>query len=69
VRVASRIDVDELLDLVAGGAALVDVLPETIYRQEHVPGALSMPLATFRPERLAGFDRSAPIVVYCFDQH
>lgn len=65
----TRIDVDELLALVAAGAALVDVLPATIFAQEHLPSAVNIPLATFRPDDLDAIDRDRPVVVYCFDQH
>ena len=64
-----RIDVDRVLELVGDGAPLIDVLPETVYRQEHLPEAVNVPLATFRPEQLDALDRGRPIVVYCFDQH
>jgi rhodanese-related sulfurtransferase len=66
---ATRIDVDRALHLVSDGAPLIDVLPESIFRQEHLPGAINVPLTTFRSELLRQFDRDRPIVVYCFDQH
>lgn len=64
-----RIDVDRLLELVGDGAPLVDVLPASVYRQEHLPEAINVPLATLRSEQLGAFDRHRPIVLYCFDQH
>lgn len=64
-----RIDVDHAMRLVARGAALVDVLPATIYAQEHLPGAVSLPLERFRAEQLDAIGRDRPIVAYCFDQH
>ena len=65
----TRVDVDRMLELVGDGALLVDVLPDTIYLQEHLPGATNLPLATLRSEHLDGMDRERPVVVYCFDQH
>jgi rhodanese-related sulfurtransferase len=65
----NRIDVDEVLRLVADGATLVDVLPATIFSQEHLPGAVNVPLSTFRTEDLDRIDDDGPLVVYCFDQH
>jgi rhodanese-related sulfurtransferase len=66
---AQRIDVDRLIELVDGGAALVDVLPAVTYQQEHLPGAVSAPLETFHVDDVAAFDRTSPVVLYCYDQH
>jgi rhodanese-related sulfurtransferase len=64
------IDVDrhQVRELMASGAQLVEVLPAEEYREEHLPGALHLPLERLdrpRAERLLRRDR--PIVVYCFD--
>jgi rhodanese-related sulfurtransferase len=64
-----RIDVDRLLDVVADGATVIDVLPAVTYEQEHLPGAISIPLETFHPDDVESMDRSSPVVLYCFDQH
>ena len=70
VRRKNRIDVSEVIDRVGRGAQLVDVLPASIFRQEHLPGALNVPLETMdRAAAHAALDASQPIVVYCFDQH
>ena len=66
---AKRIDVDRLIRLSKRGAPVVDVLPRSVYLREHLPGAVSVPLETFRPEDVDDFDRAKPLVVYCFDQH
>jgi rhodanese-related sulfurtransferase len=65
----TRIDADRVIRLVARGAPLFDVLPRTIYQQEHLPGARSAPLETFDVGQYAGLDPSDPVIVYCFDQH
>jgi rhodanese-related sulfurtransferase len=50
------------------GAQLVEVLPEADYRQEHLPGAVNIPLAELTAERAeADLDPDRPVVVYCFD--
>jgi rhodanese-related sulfurtransferase len=62
-----EIDRDELQRLVDEGAAqLVEVLPAGDYRDEHLPGALSIPLKELgaQAERL---DPARPVVVYCYD--
>jgi rhodanese-related sulfurtransferase len=65
----TRIDVDRAIELVDDGAVLVDALPASVYQQEHLPGAVSIPLETFDPDDVAELDRRTPVVVYCFDQH
>jgi rhodanese-related sulfurtransferase len=65
----ARVDALEAQQLIADGVRTLDVLPAAIYRQEHLPGAVSMPLETFEPAHVEGFERSQPLLVYCFDQH
>jgi rhodanese-related sulfurtransferase len=60
------IDRNQLRDLISRGAQLVEVLPEREYAEEHLPGAVNLPLKELR--RGAGrLDRSRPVVVYCWD--
>ena len=61
------IDRHEVQRVVQTGAQLVEVLPAEEYEEEHLPGALRIPLrelGTEAPRRLAA-DR--PVVVYCYD--
>lgn len=72
--VVARIDAVNARQLLDDGVLFVDVLPEAIFVQEHLPGAISLPLATLTPEaadRAAadGLRSGEPFVVYCFDQH
>lgn len=58
---------EEVERLTADGAQLVEVLPRDEYDDEHLPGALSLPLkelGTLAAERL---DRTRPVIVYCYD--
>lgn len=64
-----RVDALEAKALIDGGITLVDVLPTSVYEQEHLPGARSIPLETLRPSEVEGLDRTAALLVYCFDQH
>ena len=58
----------ELLRLVEAGAQLVEVLPKAEYDDEHVPGAIHLPLKSLRRETAEGaLDRGRPIIVYCWD--
>ncbi len=53
--------------LVDEGAALVEVLPEAEYAEEHLPGAISLPLKRLDAVSVSRLDRSRPVVVYCWD--
>jgi rhodanese-related sulfurtransferase len=57
---------EQVRDLVAAGARLVEVLPAGEYRGAHLPGAVNLPLKELdaRTEQL---DRSRPVIVYCHD--
>jgi rhodanese-related sulfurtransferase len=47
---------------------VVEVLPRSEYEQDHLPGALHLPLTTLdEPRAAAVLRRDAPVVVYCFD--
>ena len=57
---------EEVESLVRAGAQLVDVLPREEYADEHLPGAINLPVADIpqrAPELLP--DRRARIVTYC----
>jgi rhodanese-related sulfurtransferase len=51
----------------AGGATVIEVLPEEEYAEAHLPGAINIPLKSFSEDALAHLDRNAPVVVYCQD--
>ena len=58
---------DEVRELLEEGAQLVEVLPREEYEEEHLPGAISIPLKELDGEAAAGLDRDAPVIVYCHD--
>jgi rhodanese-related sulfurtransferase len=64
---ARPLDRDGLQRLVAENAQLVEVLPEAEYREEHLPGAISIPLKTLDAETTRRLDRGRPVIVYCND--
>ena len=64
-----RVDGQAAKTLLDGGIAVVDVLPASVFRQEHLPGARNIPLETFQASDVDSLDRDAPLLVYCFDQH
>ncbi len=59
---------DEVRRLLAEESGqLVDVLPPTEYEDEHVPGAVNIPLKRMDGATTADLDRSSPVIVYCHD--
>jgi rhodanese-related sulfurtransferase len=48
-------------------AQLVEVLPEVEFEDEHLPGAINVPLKTLDGERAQQLDRKRPVIVYCHD--
>lgn len=63
----TSIDRERVQQLLSEGAQLVEVLPRTEYEDEHLPGAISIPLKELDGERARGLERSRPIIAYCYD--
>ena len=51
----------------AKGAQLVEVLPADEYEDDHLPGAISMPLRRLEADAANLLDRNRPVIVYCWD--
>ncbi len=49
------------------GAQLVEVLPQAEYEDEHLPGAINIPLKTLDAESARRLERDRPVIVYCHD--
>ncbi len=59
---------DDVRRLVEQGAQLVEVLPDEEYQQEHLPGAINLPLKQLtRLEAERQLRRDRPVIVYCND--
>lgn len=58
---------DEVQRLIEQGAQLVEVLPRQEYEEEHLPGAINIPLKELNRESAALLRRDAPVIVYCHD--
>ena len=58
---------DEVRALLEEGAQLVDVLPREEYEEEHLPGAINIPLKELDRQTTARLKRNAPVIVYCHD--
>jgi rhodanese-related sulfurtransferase len=64
---ATGIGLAELKRLLDDGAQLVEVLPKAEYAEEHLPGAINIPLKELDATSVELLDRSRAVVVYCWD--
>ena len=48
-------------------AQLVEVLPPDEYQDEHLPGAINIPLKTLDADTTRQLDPQKPVIVYCYD--
>jgi rhodanese-related sulfurtransferase len=62
-----RIDLAQLQELLDGGGQLVEVLPAAEYADEHLPGAISLPLKQLDATTAAQLNPARPVIVYCWD--
>jgi rhodanese-related sulfurtransferase len=62
-----EIDRDEVRRLLAKGAQLVEVLPSPEFEEDHLPGAIHMPLRQIESPAVEMLDRGRPLIVYCWD--
>lgn len=63
----TEIDRAKLQALAERGAQLVEVLPAEEYAEDHLPGAISLPLRRLETEAATVLDRNRPVIVYCWD--
>jgi rhodanese-related sulfurtransferase len=61
------VDRKRLRELIDSGAQLVEVLPAKEYQEDHLPGAISLPLRRLEKEASEVLDKTRPVVVYCWD--
>ena len=64
---AREIDRDGVRRLMEQGAQVVEVLPAHEYDEDHLPGAINLPLRKIETEASQVLDRSRPVIVYCWD--
>jgi rhodanese-related sulfurtransferase len=64
---ARTIDRHEVQRLMQRGAQVAEVLPKEEYEEEHLPGAISLPLRRLEEEATTLLDRHRPVIVYCWD--
>ena len=63
----TTVDREQVQELAAAGAQLIEVLPREEYEEEHLPGAINLPLKQLNRETAQQLDRSRPVIVYCHD--
>ncbi len=63
----STISKDEVRELLEEGAQLVEVLPREEYEEEHLPGAINIPLKELNRQTTERLRRDEPVIVYCHD--
>ena len=58
---------DQVIDLIAEGAQLVEALPADEYDEEHLPGAIHLPIKSLSVDATSVLDMARPVIVYCWD--
>jgi rhodanese-related sulfurtransferase len=48
-------------------AQLVEVLPAPEYDDEHLPGAINIPLKQLDRQTTSRLDPTRPLIIYCYD--
>lgn len=48
-------------------AQLIEVLPHAEYEDEHLPGAINIPLKELGRGSIDQLERARPVIVYCYD--
>ena len=61
------VDLNGLDRLLASGAQLLEVLPRNEYDEEHLPDAISIPIAEIDESTVSALDRGRAVVTYCWD--
>lgn len=62
-----EIDRDEVQRLMGEGTQLAETLPLEEFEDEHLPGAIHLPLRKVETDSERLLERGRPIVVYCWD--
>lgn len=58
---------EELQRRMTEGIQLVEVLPTKEYEEDHLPGAINLPLRKLETDARTLLDPARPVVVYCWD--
>ena len=63
----TQIGREDVRRLVREGAQLVEVLPKKEFDEQHLPGAIHLPLRNIDARVRASLDPGRPVIVYCWD--
>ena len=63
----TTLDREGVQRLMRQGAQLVDVLPPEEFAEEHLPGAINIPLKDLDANGVSRLARDRPVIVYCHD--
>jgi len=58
---------DDVERMIAEGAVLIDTLPESEYAEEHIAGAVNIPLRKLDRQATAHLAKDDALIVYCYD--
>jgi rhodanese-related sulfurtransferase len=64
---AREVSREQVRLLIDEGAQLVEVLPAREYSEDHLPGAINLPLRRIETEAKRVLNPNRPVVVYCAD--
>jgi Rhodanese-like domain len=67
VPMPQAIDRQDVQRLMGEGAQVVEVLPKEEFEEDHLPGAISLPLRSLETEAKDRLDPAKPVLVYCWD--
>ncbi len=62
-----EIEIDDIRPLLDSGAQLIEVLPEAEFEEEHLAGAINIPLKQMNEEAVGQLDKDRAVIVYCWD--
>ncbi len=60
-------EVRALKERLAQGAQLLEVLPAEDYEEDHLPGAINIPVKELNAKTAAQLRKDRPVIVYCYD--
>jgi rhodanese-related sulfurtransferase len=58
---------EDVQRMTAEGAVLIDTLPEGEYAEEHIAGAVNIPLKKLDRHTTAHLAKDDALIVYCYD--
>jgi rhodanese-related sulfurtransferase len=61
------IERQEVRELSAPGAQLVEVLGREEFDEDHLPGAINIPLRKIETQNTNKLDKQRAVIVYCWD--